>query len=130
MNSARLAAAGVLALVAAFAAGTLADRPIGRPIRPIAGYEILAADFHVHSFPFSWSTLSPFDTVIESQWQGLDVIAMTPHNHVWVAKAGRWFARTFGGPLVLVSEEIAWADYHMIAVGITRTIPTGLPASA
>ena len=129
MTSVRLAAAGLLALAAAFAAGTWADRPVERPVRRRAGYEILAGDFHVHSFPFSWSTLSPFDTAIEADRQGLDVIAMTPHNHVWVAKAGRWFARSFEGPLVLVGEEIAWADYHMLAVGITDAIPTGWPAS-
>jgi hypothetical protein len=80
MRPVRLQALGLFALAAAFAAGTWTDRRARPTVQPIAGYEILAADFHVHSFPFSWSTLSPFDTVIEADRQRLDAIAMTPHN--------------------------------------------------
>jgi hypothetical protein len=55
---------------------------------------------------------------------------VTPHNHVWVAKVGAWFSRMIGGPMVLVGEEIASPRYHLLAVGITETIPPGQPASS
>jgi hypothetical protein len=88
----------------------------------LGGYRVLSADFHVHSFPLSWSTLSPWDTVIEAHRQGLDVIAMTPHNHMWGAKVGRWYARVAGGPIVIAGEEIVSGRYHLLAIGIQRTI--------
>jgi predicted metal-dependent phosphoesterase TrpH len=109
-------------LLTAIVAGTISDVP--RRHRPLVlrGYRVLAADFHVHSFPLSWATLSPWDTVIDAQRHGLDVIAMTGHNHVWVAKAGRWFSRLVNGPTVLVGEEIVSSHYHLLAVGIDTTV--------
>jgi len=47
---------------------------------------------------------------------------MTPHNHIWVAKAGRWYATIAGGPIVIAGEEIVSAHYHLLAVGIQRNI--------
>lgn len=107
---------GVLA--AAVVAGTIADRGTPRSSRHIGEYVVLAADFHVHSFPGTWSTLSPWDTVIEARHQGLDAIAMTPHNAVWAGKLGRWWSSLIGGPIVLPGEEITTPRYHLLAVGI------------
>ena len=109
-------------LAAGFAIGGYLDRPPTHPPIVIGGYRVLAGDFHIHSFPLSWSTLLPWDTVIEAQRQGLDVIAMTGHNHVWVAKVGRWFSRLVGGPTVLVGEEIVGPKYHLLALGIEHTV--------
>ena len=109
-------------LLTAIAAGTLSDAPLRHAPLTVGGYRVLAADFHVHSFPLSWATLSPWDTVIDARWQGLDAIAMTGHNHVWVAKTGRWFSRLIGGPTVLVGEEIVSPHYHLLAVGIHSTV--------
>jgi hypothetical protein len=95
----------------------------------LGGYDVLAADFHIHSFPFSWALLSPLETLIEAQRQGLDVIALTPHNHTWVAKLGQWFSRTTGAPLVIVGEEIHSTRYHVLAVGITNTVEWRQPAA-
>jgi predicted metal-dependent phosphoesterase TrpH len=120
MTGLRIAAGCLLAV--AFAAGALSNTPRRDPNLIIGGYHVLAADFHVHSFPLSWSTLSPWDAVIEAQRQGLDVIAMTPHNHTWVAKTGRWYSRIAGGPIVIAGEEIVSSRYHLLAVGIQRTI--------
>jgi hypothetical protein len=109
-------------LVTGFALGTYADRaPKVAPIT-MGGYRVLASDFHVHSFPLSWATLGPWDTVIEARRQGLDVIAMTGHNNVLVAKVGRWFSRLTGGPTVLVGEEIIATKYHLLALGIEHTV--------
>jgi predicted metal-dependent phosphoesterase TrpH len=116
-----IAAAGLIAV--SLAAGSLSETPPARPLASFAaGYQVLAADFHVHSFPLSWATLSPFETVLEARRQGLDAIAMTGHNHVWVSQWGGWFSRLIGGPTVIPSEEIHAPSHHLIALGINRTI--------
>jgi hypothetical protein len=109
-------------VMAAVVAGTLSDSPVRNPPIVLGGFRVLAADFHVHSFPFSWATTGPVNTVLEARRQGLDVIAMTGHNHVWAAKAGRWFSRLTGSPTVLVGEEIVAPSYHLLAVGIENTV--------
>jgi hypothetical protein len=109
--------------------GTLSDTPRGYPQLVLGGYQVLAADFHIHSFPLSWALLSPLDTLIEARRQGLEVIALTPHNHTWVSKVGQWFSRFTGGPIVIVGEEIHSPRYHLLAVGITNTIDWRQPAA-
>jgi hypothetical protein len=117
-------------LAVSLVAGSLAPPSSFYP-RPqqAAGYQVLAADFHVHSFPFSWSTLSPFETVLEARRQGLDAIAMSGHNNVVVSQIGRWFSRLIGGPVILTAEEIHAPSYHMIVVGIEHTISWQQPAA-
>jgi len=109
-------------VLAALIAGTLSDSPQENTIVMVGGYRVLAADFHIHSFPLSWAFLGPFDTVEEANRQGLDVIAMTPHNLIWVAEVGHWFSEKTGGPTVLVGEEIVSPRYHLLAIGINHTI--------
>ena len=109
-------------LLVSIAAGTLADVPRRHPRLILGGYHVMAADFHVHSFPLSWATLAPWDTVMEARRQRLDAIAIVGHNHVWVSKVARWFSRLTGGPLVLTGEEIVSAHYHLLALGIDSTI--------
>ena len=120
MNSARLVSVSLL--VASLAAGTLADRPQSQPPLWIAGYRVLAADFHVHSYPLSASTLAPWDLVLEARRQSLDAISITGHNQVEAGLWGRWFARLVGGPTVIAGEEIHAPRYHLIAAGIHSTI--------
>jgi hypothetical protein len=127
MSGRSIAIGGVL--LAALVAGTISDVPAPRTVRVIGSYRVLETDFHVHSFPFSWGTLSPWDTVLEARHQGLDVVVMTPHNHVWVAQLGRWFSRRIDGPLVIVGEEIASGRYHLLAAGIANTISERQPAA-
>jgi predicted metal-dependent phosphoesterase TrpH len=128
MTAIRWVAAGLL--LAAFAAGAIGDSPPAHPRLILGGYHVLAADFHVHSFPLSWATLAPWDTALEARRQGLDAIAIVGHNHVWVSKVGRWFARRAGGPLVLTGEEIVSAHYHLLAIGIESTIDWRQPAAS
>jgi hypothetical protein len=118
----RLRTASWCVLAAALACGTIPDTaPIRSPL-VLGGYQVLAADLHVHTFPLSAGTLAPWDVVIEARRQGLDAIAMTAHNQVWSGKVGRWFSRLTGGPTVLVGEEVHTPRYHLIAAGIDRTI--------
>jgi hypothetical protein len=114
-------AAAVLFIIAVVA-GLLAPRPqAGTPLR-LGEFRVLACDFHLHMFPLDESTLSPWDVVLEARRRGLDVIALTGHNQVWTAKAGHWFARLTGTPLVLVGEEIITPSYDMIGVGIEHGV--------
>jgi hypothetical protein len=123
------AACGCL-LLAALAAGTLSDVSKTRPPFMAGGYRVLAADFHVHTFPWSASTIAPWDVVLEARRQGLDALAISGHNEVVTGKMGRWFSRLAGGPTVLASEEIHGPRFHMIAVGIHSTISWRLSAAA
>lgn len=127
MNSVTRSVAAASVVVAAMAAGTIADGPTPSAARMVGGYHALAGDFHVHSFPSTWSTLSPIDTVLEAKHRGLDVIAITPHDSIWGARIGAWFARAIGGPIVIVGEEITAPQYHLIGVGLSEAIPRGLP---
>src|ERR1051325_9057248 len=108
-------------LVVSSGIGTLSDISRQHTQLKLGEYVVLAADFHIHSFPLSWGVLSPWDTVIEARREGLDVIAMTPHNHTWVAKVGHWFSRLSDRPIVLVGEEIHSTGYHLLALNIDKT---------
>jgi len=114
--------AGGSLLFISIVVGTISDVPRQNARLILGGYNVLAADFHIHSFPLSWGVLSPWDTVIEARREGLDVIAMTPHNHTWVAKVGQWFSRWSAGPIVLAGEEIHSTGYHLLAVNIRNTV--------
>jgi predicted metal-dependent phosphoesterase TrpH len=112
--SVALAGAG---LVAGTASDVLPDRPALRR----AGYVVLEADLHVHSF-LGDGVLWPWDLAFEARRRGLDVIAITNHNQVVAARIGRFFANQTATPLVLIGEEITAPDYHLIAVGIDEAV--------
>lgn len=120
----------VCLILVAIASGTLSDTPNTRPPVNLGGYRVLAADFHVHTFPISSSTLAPWDLIFEARRQGLDAIAITGHNQTLSGKVGEWCARRTAGPIVLVGEEIHAPQYHLIAVGIRNTISWRLSAAA
>ena len=119
-----------VALVAAgLVAGTLSDvLPIHSPPTR-GGYLILEADLHVHSF-LGDGALWPWDVAIEARRRALDAIAITNHNQVIAAQIGRFVAKRMVTPLVLVGEEITAPDYHLIAIGIERTVSGDQPATA
>jgi predicted metal-dependent phosphoesterase TrpH len=117
-------------ILAGLVTGTASDTARKNPVLMLGGYRVLAADFHVHSFPLSWATLGPWDTVVEAQRQGLDAIAMTGHNNVWVGKVGRWFSEATHGPMILVGEEIVTPKYHLLAVGIENAVSWRQPATS
>jgi predicted metal-dependent phosphoesterase TrpH len=117
---ARAAAWGLIA--AAFVSGAVADRTPRRVPIEVGGYRVIAADFHTHGSLWSDGALTPFGLVLAAERQGLDAIAITGHDQVSDAKAGRWFSSLIGGPTVLVGEEMLGADHHVIAVGIDHVI--------
>ena len=85
-------------------------------------YKVVEADFHVHSHAGD-GLLSPFGLVYFARRQGLHALAITDHNQIFGARAGKWFSELIGGPTVLVGEEITAPDYHLIGVGLTERVP-------
>jgi len=118
------------AFVTALLVGTWNDGVPETPRVTIQGYEVMAVDFHVHPHPLAASTLPPWDLIGQARRAKLDAIAVTPHNIVWVGKVARWFAERTGGPIVLVGEEVSNPGFHMLAVGIERTISWRQDSSA
>ncbi len=123
------AVTGVL-LLTSIVTGTASDRVRVDPPLTLGGYRVIAADLHVHPAIAAGAALAPWDLVLEAQRQGLDALAITPHNKVFPAEAGAWFSRLIGGPTVLVGEEVRAASFHVIAVGITRTVSPHQTAAA
>ena len=128
MNGPRLGAASLLLI--ALASGTLSQTSRPRKAIVIGDYRVLAADFHIHSFPFNWTDLAPWDLLLEARRQGLDAVAIAGHNHVWVSQFARWLSERIRGPIVLVSEEIVSPRYHLMAVGISKNVSWRQPVAA
>ena len=118
--------ASVLALLAGLIIGMLVDRAAERPVVERAGFRVLEGDFHVHT-RYSDGLLFPFDVVRVAERAGLDVVGITEHNIIFPAEMAAWFARVFGGPIVLVGEEVTTNRFHLIALGLTRNATYKLP---
>ena len=117
-------------LLAAALMAVAAGMPQPRAAVAAEGYQVLAADFHNHSFPGDWATLAPWDVMYEAQRSHLDVVALTSHNHVWAGLLGRFLARGFDAPLILAGEEIVRPapHYHLLAIGIHSSIDSRMSA--
>jgi hypothetical protein len=113
----------------AMLSGTLSDRVEQRAPVYVGGYRMLQADFHIHTFPLSASSLAPWDMAAEARRQGLDVIAVTGHNETASGRLAQWLAHGAGGPRVIAGQEIHGPDYHVIAVGIVHTVNWRLTAA-
>lgn len=109
-------------MAVAIVSGTVAARLPARAPIFAGGYRVLAADFHTHSSTWSDGAQTPIGLVLAAERQGLDAIAITGHNQVSDAKIGRWFSERFGGPTVLVGQEMLGANHHVIAVGTEQKI--------
>jgi predicted metal-dependent phosphoesterase TrpH len=113
--------------VIAVAIGTLADDvPHRLPLRA-GGFFVLSGDFHVHAFPGD-GALTPWALRDEAARAGLDVVAVTNHNHGFTARLAQWLAGFSGGPIVIAGEEITNPAYHLIAIGINRAVRADQPA--
>jgi len=120
----RWLSAGVVA--AATIVGTAVDDAPSRAPVTRAGWRVLEVDLHAHT-RFADGFLSPFDLVLQAERRGLDALAITDHNILFPALIGRFYARHFGGPTILLGEEITTRDYHVHGVGIEERIDASLP---
>lgn len=118
----RRSVAAALALLGLGVVGGTWSSP-AEPASPLqrGSYRVLRADLHTHT-RFSDGFLSPPELVLLARRRGLDVIAVTEHNHVFPAKVARFVARRLDGPAVIVGEEVTSRDYHLLAYGIERAI--------
>lgn len=138
--TARRLAPGFLVWLVGLLLGSLAPQPVppapatidlaittdassagGRAMRP-AAYQMLAADFHVHSFPGD-GALWPWDIAAEARRRGLHVIALTNHNQALSSRlalaAKSWMP---AGVMVLPGEEVTSPGFHVSAVGLDRAV--------
>jgi hypothetical protein len=109
--------------------GTLSDRVPNRSPQRAGEYVVLAGDFHVHAFPGD-GALAPWTLRDEAARAGLDVFAVTNHNHVFTARLARWMTGFSDGPIVILGQEITNPRYHLIAIGLERAVKADQPAAA
>lgn len=122
-----LASAGLV--VAGLLGGALFDPHPGRPPAHRAGFRVLEADLHAHTSA-SDGSLSPFALVRQAERRGLDVLGVTEHNTVVPGLVARAFAEASGGPLVVPGEEVTTSRFHLVALGIERTVSPNQGARA
>ncbi len=80
------------------------------------------ADLHVHSLA-SDGTASINDILAAAVLAGLDVIAITDHDRIDAAHAGRTLAERRGLPVeVIVGEEISTRGGHLLGLWLTEPI--------
>lgn len=117
---------------AAIAAGALVSSYVDTPraVAPVraGGYVVLAADFHVHAFPGD-GALPRWELAREASRRGLHAIVISNHNQTLAPKI---MPGIFSGdgdalPLVIPSQEVTTPRFHLVAVGVTRTIDWQLP---
>lgn len=116
-------AAGLVALTGLLLTAN-AEVPAVRRRDMKAGYQVLAADFHVHSFPGD-GVLPPWDLAVEARRRRLDAIALTNHNsmHSW-RLTGRLAPIVGGrdGALLIPGQELTAVGFHLAVAGISETI--------
>jgi hypothetical protein len=125
-----LRAVALLSVFAGIALGATSNDLPARPAMTYGGYAVLAADFHVHSFP---DGLPSWEVVREARRRGLEAIALTSHNSLrgWRMWTGApWTPSETRGVIVLPGEELTSAGYHATIVGLATAIPWRQPVAA
>jgi hypothetical protein len=103
---------------------TLAATVPEPPLAPRLAHDsfvVLVGDFHVHSFPGD-GALPPWDIAREARRRGLDVVALTNHNSMLSSRLARMLPWSSGGALLIPSQELTAAGYHMGAIGVPSPI--------
>ena len=113
-----------LVILAGLALSMDARAPQARPRAPRAGYLVLAADFHVHSFPGD-GALAPWDLAVEARRRHLDAIALTNHNSTHSWRLAEWLSPITGragGAILIPGDELTSVGYHLAVVSVTAPI--------
>lgn len=122
VNVSRAWLVSVVAFVLGTIGGLFHDERPERPAVRRAGFRVLEGDFHVHT-TYSDGLLSPLLVVRQAERRGLDVVGVTEHNTTFPSRVARTWARATSGPIVVTGEEVTTRRYHLIALGIERTVP-------
>ena len=117
----------LLVFTAAVIVGTVLDARARAGLLPRQG-NLLVADLHVHPFPGDGS-LTVWQLQREAARRGVDLIAITSHNHRVGLVLADLFGFDRGGAIVLPGQEVTSAGYHMIAAGISQLIDWRLSAA-
>ena len=126
MSAAR--AIGWVVAIAGIALGLRAQVPTRESLRH-GPYVVLAADFHVHSFPGDGG-LTPWDIAIEAQRRGLDAVALTNHNAMHSWRLAQWIAPRPAGAMLIPGAELTSDRYHLATVGLHAPVAWRQPAAA
>ena len=110
--------------IVAMVAGTATDIP--SPTGPRSP-TVVSGDFHVHAAPGD-GLLPVWEIQREAARRGVDVVAITNHNHNVATRLARLAGLVEPYPLVIDSQELTTAKFHMAAVGVTHMIDWRLPA--
>lgn len=87
---------------------------------------MLRLDLHVHT-SHSPDAFCPIgEAVAAARAKGLDGIAITDHNTVAGLPEAEKFSKD--GFLVIPGIEVSSADCHIVGLGVSKSIPQGLPA--
>ena len=111
------------------ALSVLADPVIRRELPRHGSYLVLAADFHVHSFPGDGG-LTVWDVAAEAERRSLDVIALTNHNTTMPWRLAQMFSPPSSGALVMAGAELTSAHFHMATIGVRSPVAWRQSASA
>lgn len=114
----------VLAVLAGLVLSANADPLPARPRLMKAGYLVLAADLHVHSFPGDGG-LPPWDIAVEARRRRLDVVALTNHNSLHSWRLARWLSpltARAGGAMLIPGQELTGIGFHLALVGVTQPV--------
>jgi predicted metal-dependent phosphoesterase TrpH len=122
MTSKRLIALGVFATI--LVAGSATDLP---RVTSAPSATVLTADFHVHAAPGD-GFLPVWEIQREAERRGLDVVAITNHNHDLATRLARLTGLVQPYPIVIDSQELTTPGFHMAAVGVSRMIDWRLSA--
>lgn len=122
MKTLRIIAAAAFCI--ALVAGTLTDYPRATAPRDAS---VLVADFHVHAAPGD-GLLPVWEIQREAGRRGLDVIAITNHNHHVATRVARLLGLIRSYPIVIESQELTTPDFHIAAVGASEIIDWRLSA--
>ncbi len=116
--------AALIAFALLVLVGTLTDVPrTAGPRNP----SLLAADFHVHAAPGD-GLLPVWEIQREAGRRGLDVVAITNHNHRLAIRIARGLRLVGDYPIVIDGQELTAPDFHMAAVGAEQVVDPWLSA--
>ena len=88
---------------------------------------LLAADFHVHAAPGD-GLLPVWEIQREAGRRGLDVVAITNHNHRLAVRVARGLRLVGDYPIVIDGQELTAPEFHMAVVGTQRVVDPWLSA--